>query len=62
MSDSPLTRRGEDLDRNRRNGRSLFGLMNALKARGKAYDAELVRRQYEAAWSRADTRLSVEGL
>ena len=52
----------EDLERNRRSGRSLFGLMNALKARGKAYDAELIRRQYDAAWARADTALSVGGL
>ena len=40
----------EDLERNPRNPRSLFGLEQALKAQGRAYDATFVRRQFEASW------------
>ncbi len=52
----------EDLRRNRRNGRSLFGLSESLKAQGKTREAELVRREFERAWKNADTRLRVEDL
>ncbi|HEY0378079.1 MAG TPA: hypothetical protein VGC87_14270 [Pyrinomonadaceae bacterium] len=52
----------EDLSHNRRNGRSLFGLMESLKAQGKAREAELVRREFERAWKNADTRLRIEDL
>ncbi|HEX8292635.1 MAG TPA: hypothetical protein VF570_12815 [Pyrinomonadaceae bacterium] len=52
----------EDLRRNRRNGRSLFGLAESLKAQGRAREAELVGREFEQAWRSADTRLTVEGL
>jgi len=40
----------EDLRRDRRNGRCLFGLMESLKAQNKLVDAEWVRKQYEVAW------------
>jgi tetratricopeptide (TPR) repeat protein len=40
----------DDLQRNPRNPRSLFGLYRALAAQQKAYQAELVRRSFEAAW------------
>jgi tetratricopeptide (TPR) repeat protein len=52
----------EDLRRNRRNGRSLFGLAESLKAQGKAYEAQLVGREFESAWKDADTKLRVEDL
>jgi tetratricopeptide (TPR) repeat protein len=52
----------EDLRRNRRNGRSLFGLMESLKAQGRQYEAELVRREFERAWKNADTQLRIEDL
>lgn len=52
----------EDLRRNRRNGRSLFGLAESLKAQGKAREAELVGREFERAWKSADTRLRIEDL
>jgi tetratricopeptide (TPR) repeat protein len=52
----------EDLRRNRRNGRSLFGLAESLRAQGKTREAELVRREFERAWKNADTRLRVEDL
>ncbi len=42
-----------------RNGRMLFGLMEALKAEGKTEQAEWVRKEYEAVWARADIRLSI---
>jgi hypothetical protein len=40
----------EDLRRDRRNGRCLFGLMESLKAQNKLVDAEWVRKQYQASW------------
>ncbi|HYE15684.1 MAG TPA: hypothetical protein VD968_14675 [Pyrinomonadaceae bacterium] len=52
----------EDLRRNRRNGRSLFGLSESLKAQGKAREADLVRREFERAWKGADTQLKIEDL
>jgi len=52
----------DDLTRNRRNGRSLFGLWESLKAQHKDEAAELVRLQYEAAWKDADAKLSLETL
>jgi tetratricopeptide (TPR) repeat protein len=51
-----------DLARNPRNGRSLFGLWQALKAQNKTADAEWVRREFELAWKDADTQLSVGDL
>lgn len=49
-----------DLEKNRRNGRSLFGLMEALKAQKKDHEAILVRQQFDAAWKNADTKLALE--
>jgi tetratricopeptide (TPR) repeat protein len=40
----------DDLERNPRNPRSLFGLEQALKAQGREYDATFVRRQFDASW------------
>jgi tetratricopeptide (TPR) repeat protein len=52
----------EDLDHNPRNPRSLFGLREALKAQNKAYDAQFVDKQFQAAWKSADIKLKVEDL
>jgi tetratricopeptide (TPR) repeat protein len=52
----------EDLRRNRRNGRSLFGLAESLKAQGRTREAELVGREFERAWKSADTRLTIADL
>jgi tetratricopeptide (TPR) repeat protein len=52
----------EDLRRNRRNGRSLFGLSEALKTQGRTHEAVIVRREFERAWKNADTRLRIEDL
>jgi hypothetical protein len=43
----------DDLERNPRNPRSLFGLEQALKAQGRAYDATFVRKQLDASWKGA---------
>jgi tetratricopeptide (TPR) repeat protein len=50
----------EDLVKNPRNGRSLFGLFHALEVQGKADAAAWVRQQFEAAWMDADQRLRIE--
>jgi tetratricopeptide (TPR) repeat protein len=52
----------DDLQRNRRNGRSLFGLMESLKAQHKNYAASLVQREFADAWKNADVKLSVQDL
>ena len=67
-----LLRRGEnaraesvfrdDLARNPKNPRSLFGLAAALQAQGKSADALEVTRQFDDAWKHADIKLSVNDL
>jgi tetratricopeptide (TPR) repeat protein len=52
----------EDLANNRRNGRSLFGLAASLKAQHRDYDAAFVQRQFDDAWKKADTKLSMGDL
>ena len=51
-----------DLSKTRRNGRSLFGLWQALVAQGKTTDAELVRNQFEKEWRDSQIQLKVEAL
>ncbi len=52
-----------DLERNPRNGRSLFGLAASLKAQKKDHDARLVQLEFERAWQNADTTpLQIEDL
>jgi tetratricopeptide (TPR) repeat protein len=48
----------DDLARNPKNGRSLFGLTRALRAQKK--DASAVERQFRAAWKHADVSLRLE--
>jgi len=52
----------DDLQRNRRNGRSLFGLMESLKAQKKDYAAAIVQREFDDAWKNADVKLRVGDL
>jgi hypothetical protein len=52
----------EDLDRNPRNPRSLFGLREALKAQKRDYDASFVDKQFRDAWAKADVALKLEDL
>jgi tetratricopeptide (TPR) repeat protein len=51
-----------DLGKNPRSGRSLFGLLESLKAQGKTYPAQFVQREFETAWRNADTQLKIEEL
>jgi pimeloyl-ACP methyl ester carboxylesterase len=52
----------DELAKHPRNGRALFGLAEALNKQGKTSSAQLVRREFEKAWEKADTQLSVEDL
>jgi hypothetical protein len=51
-----------DLERNPRNPRSLFGLMESLVAQKKNAGADWVRREFETAWKNANVTLRVEDL
>jgi tetratricopeptide (TPR) repeat protein len=44
----------EDLAKNPRSGRSLYGLMESLRAQGKKYEAEFIDLQYQQAWKNAE--------
>jgi len=52
----------EDLERNPRNPRSLFGLAEALTRQNRAYEASWIKQQFDAAWQGADVSLKVEDL
>lgn len=52
----------EDLDRNPRNPRSLFGLLETLKAENKTADAAWVRQEFDQAWKNADVELRMKDL
>ena len=51
-----------DLEVNPRNGRSLYGLRESLKAQGKIEDANIVDEQFQTAWQKADTSLKLGDL
>jgi tetratricopeptide (TPR) repeat protein len=48
----------EDLRRNPKNGWSLFGLAQSLKAQKKSKDAAAAEKEFTAAWPRADIKLT----
>jgi len=48
----------EDLRRNRENGWSLYGLMQALKSQGKNEDAALIEARFKKAWAKSDVTLA----
>jgi tetratricopeptide (TPR) repeat protein len=48
-----------DLQINPRNGRSLFGLVESLKAQGNTVAAELVSREFTAAWTGGAMKLEI---
>ena len=52
----------DDLARNPRNGRSLFGLEQALRAQQNTVAADEVARLFRTAWQKADVKLTVETL
>ena len=49
----------QDLDINPRNGRSLYGLLESLKAQGKSAGAGWVRKQFVEAWKHSTTVLEI---
>jgi tetratricopeptide (TPR) repeat protein len=52
----------EDLDKNPRNPRSLFGLQQALKAQDRSYDAGFVEKQFRESWKGGAAELKVADL
>lgn len=52
----------DDLERNPRNPRALFGLAEPLTRQGRSYEASWVRQHFETAWQGADFQLTVESL
>jgi len=52
----------DELANNRRSGRAIFGLMEALKAQGKADAAQLNEALYKRAWAKADQPLTLNQL
>jgi Flp pilus assembly protein TadD len=52
----------DDLNRNPRNPRSLYGLSEALTRQNRDYEASWVLKQYQTAWQGADVTLKVEDL
>jgi len=52
----------EGVRRSPRNGRMLFALMEALRAQNKIEEADWVKREYDAAWSKADVALKLAEL
>lgn len=52
----------DGVKRSPRNGRMLFGLMESLKAQGKAEASDEVKREFDANWAKADVKLRLEDL
>jgi len=52
----------EDLDRNPRNPRSLFGLQQALLLQKRDYDAGFVQKQFDASWKGGPQALKIDDL
>jgi tetratricopeptide (TPR) repeat protein len=52
----------EDLEFNPRSGRSLFGLLESLKAQGKHDAARWVEAEFKTAWKDAEVKLNLEKL
>jgi hypothetical protein len=52
----------EGVRRSPRDGRMLFGLMESLRSQQKSEAADLVRKEFEANWARADVRLRIDDL
>jgi len=51
-----------EIEKRIRNGRALFGLAESLRGQGKDSAAKMVQMEFEKAWERADTKLSVSSL
>jgi pimeloyl-ACP methyl ester carboxylesterase len=51
-----------ELEKHPRNGRALFGLAEALRKQGKTASAQMVEREFEKSWEKADTKLAAGDL
>ena len=51
----------EELVRNPRGGRALFGLAEALRKQGKMDSAAMVEKEFAGTWEAADTKLAFDG-
>jgi len=52
----------DDLERNPRNPRSLYGLQQTLKKQGREYDASFVQKQFNTSWKGGANTLKMEDL
>jgi hypothetical protein len=52
----------DDLDRNLRNPRSLWGLQQALLGQKRAYDAGFVQKQFDSSWKGGKQPLKLDDL
>ena len=52
----------KDLEINPRNGRSLFGLLEALKVQKKSVSTDWVRREFTEAWKYSPASVTIEDL
>ena len=52
----------DDLDRNPRNPRSLFGLQQSLLQQKRTYDAGFVQKQFDASWKGGTQALKIDDL
>jgi len=52
----------EDLDRNPRNPRSLYGLQQTLKKEGRDYDAGFIEKQFNTSWKGGANSLKIDDL
>jgi tetratricopeptide (TPR) repeat protein len=52
----------DDLDKNPRNPRSLYGLQQALKKQGRDYDAGFIEKQFNSSWKGGANSLKIEDL
>jgi pimeloyl-ACP methyl ester carboxylesterase len=52
----------DELAKHPRNGRALFGLAESLRKQGKTDATQMVEREFEKSWEKADTKLAVGDL
>jgi tetratricopeptide (TPR) repeat protein len=52
----------DELARHQRNGRALFGLVEALKRQNKTSSARMVQKEFEIAWQTAEMKLTLKEL
>lgn len=51
-----------ELAKHPHNGRALFGLLESLNKQGKKSSAQMVQREFDKAWEKADCKLRIEDL